>query len=83
MCQVPSDWEFDDVFEGLELGCGQLLLDLKLRIQTLPQGQRLLVASRDLASPVEIPAWCRLTGHRLLVANPPYYLIARKPVSKE
>jgi TusA-related sulfurtransferase len=83
MCQVPRDWDFDDVFEGLELGCGQLLLDLRLFISGLAAGQRLLVASRDLASPVEIPAWCRMTGHQLLMAKPPYYLIQPKPQTKE
>ena len=80
---VPSHWEYDDVFEGLELGCGQLLLDLKLHMSTLSPGQRLMVASRDIGSPVEIPAWCRLTGHRLLAANPPFYLIEPKPNDKE
>ena len=83
MSHVPADWEFDDVFEGLELGCGQLLLDLKLHVQTLAPGKRLLVASRDAGSPVEIPAWCRLTGHRLLAAVPPFYLIEPKTISKE
>ena len=83
MCLVPADWEYDDVFDGLELGCGQLLLDLNLYVRTLPPGARLLVASRDLGSNVEIPAWCRLTGHHLLRDNPPFYLIEPKPNRKE
>jgi tRNA 2-thiouridine synthesizing protein A len=77
MEHVPPDWEFDDVFDALELGCGQLLLDFRMHIRPLPDGARVMLATRDIASPREIPAWCRLTGHRLVAQSHPYYLIMK------
>jgi tRNA 2-thiouridine synthesizing protein A len=77
MGHVPPEWEFDDVFDAMELGCGQLLLDLRMHIRALPDGARLMLATRDIASPREVPAWCRLTRHRLVAQSHPYYLIQK------
>ena len=79
MSTVPVHWQYADVFDALELGCGQLLLDLNLFIRRQPPGVKILLATRDVGSPVEVPAWCRLTGNRLVEATHPYYLIERKP----
>lgn len=79
MSTVPGHWHFEDVFDALELGCGQLLLDLNLFIRKCDSGSKILLATRDVGSKVEIPAWCRLTGNRLVEAAHPYYLIERKP----
>jgi tRNA 2-thiouridine synthesizing protein A len=78
MEHVPQEWKYDDVFDAMELGCGQLLLDFRMHIRPLPEGAVLLLATRDIASPREIPAWCRLTGHRLMAQSHPYYLIEKK-----
>lgn len=78
MSTVPGHWQFEDVFDALELGCGQLLLDLNLFIRKRDPGLRILLATRDVGSKVEVPAWCRLTGNRLVEAAHPYYLIERK-----
>ena len=56
MEHVPSDWKFDDVFDAMELGCGQLLLDFRMHIRPLPEGSIVMLASRDIASPMEVPA---------------------------
>jgi len=77
MEQVPPEWEFDDVFDALDLGCGQLLLDFSIHIRPLPEGSVVMLATRDIASPMEIPAWSRLTGHRLIAQSHPYYLIEK------
>jgi len=79
MSTVPGHWQYEDVFDALELGCGQLLLDLNLIIRRQPAGANILLATRDVGSKVEIPAWCRLTGNRLVEAAHPFYLIERKP----
>jgi len=76
--EVPRDWRYHEAFDTQDLGCGDALLELKLFIGEMAGGERLLVASRDAGAPVEIPAWCRLTGHRLLDARPPFYLIERR-----
>ena len=77
MEHAPSDWEFDDVFDAMELGCGQLLLDFRMHIRPLPEGSVVMLATRDIASPREVPAWCRLTGHRLVAQSHPFYLIEK------
>ncbi len=78
MSGYPRNWNFDDVFDSLDRGCGDFLLELRLQIAALPAGAVLMVASRDAGAPVEVPAWCRLTGHLLLEAQPPFYLIRKR-----
>ena len=69
----------DDEWDAGEMGCGELLLMLKLRMRTLAAGAILRVIARDLAAPEEMPAWCRLTGHALVSAAHPVYDIRRRP----
>lgn len=83
MSRVPHDWRYDHVIDSLNHGCGQLLLDLKLEFEQLAAGTRVMVASRDAGAPIEIPAWCRLTRHRLIAAQPPFYLIERRGATVE
>jgi tRNA 2-thiouridine synthesizing protein A len=61
-----------------DMACGDLVLALRLRMNTLPAGGVLKVTARDPAAPLDLPAWCRLTGHRLLRAAHPDYHIQRK-----
>jgi tRNA 2-thiouridine synthesizing protein A len=75
---VPEEWEHEEVFDTLDRGCGEALLLLKLRLAKLPSGARLVIASRDSGAPIELPAWCRLTGHRLCEARPPFYLVEKR-----
>jgi tRNA 2-thiouridine synthesizing protein A len=68
-------WETAETFDGGETGCGELLLDLRLRFQRLPAGTLIAVRALDAGAPNEIPAWCRLTKNALLEARHPFYLI--------
>jgi tRNA 2-thiouridine synthesizing protein A len=70
--QVASEWDAGD------LGCGELVLGLRLRLNALPGGALFRLIARDPAAPHDLPAWCRLTGHRLTHADHPVYLIQRK-----
>lgn len=85
MEQVPSDWEYDEVFDASDLGCGEMLADFRMYIRPLPAGCVVLLISPDMGSPREVPAWCRLTGNRLIARSKPYYLIkkARRHQEKE
>lgn len=65
-------------FDAGDKGCGELALALKARMQRLEPGSLLHLSTTDLGAPEDLPAWCRLTGHRLLRAEAPHYLIARK-----
>jgi tRNA 2-thiouridine synthesizing protein A len=67
-----AEWDAGD------LGCGELVLALRIRLNGLPSGAVLSVRATDPAAPEDLPAWCGLTGHALVSANHPLYLIRRK-----
>jgi tRNA 2-thiouridine synthesizing protein A len=69
----------DEEWDAGDLACGPMLLALKGRLEKLPPGRVFRLVTRDEGAPVDVPAWCRLTGHRLLAAaHPVYYLSPRK-----
>ena len=61
-----------------DMGCGDLVLELRLRLQAMQPGEVLKLHARDPGAPQDMPAWCRLTGHTLLQAQHPTYWIKRK-----
>jgi len=61
-----------------ETGCGQLAVGLKRELAVLNPGERLQVVARNEGAPVDVPAWCRVTGHHLVHASHPEYVIQRK-----
>lgn len=67
-----------DRWDAGDKGCGELVLDLFMRLRAAPPGTVLALRATDLAAPLDIPAWCSLTGNRLLFAAPPEYFIAKK-----
>lgn len=73
--QVSNEWDAGAT------GCGELILELKLRLTPLPSGAVFKLIASDPGVPEDLPAWCRMTGHRLLRSSPPEYLIERKPQS--
>lgn len=67
-----------------ETGCGELVLLIFQKMKTLAPGQTLLVLARDAAADVDIPAWCRTTGHELVAHTPdslPKQFVIRKASS--
>jgi tRNA 2-thiouridine synthesizing protein A len=68
----------DDFWDAGEMGCGELILLLRTRVRALPPRSVLRLKANDLGAKEDIPAWCRLTGHRLLHAEHPIYDIERK-----
>lgn len=71
--QVNSEWDAG------ELGCGEFVLELKRRMDALTAGSVLRLIARDSGVPADLAAWCRMTGHRLLEASPPEFLVERRP----
>ena len=69
-----SDAEWD----AGDMGCGDLVLELRARVEVLGPGRVLRLTARDPGAPADIPAWCRMTGHALVSAQHPIYLIRRK-----
>ena len=78
MAGYPKHWDFDEVYDSVDQGCGDFIMELRQVMKGLVGGAVLLVASRDAGAPVEIPAWCRLTGHFLVEAAPPFYLVRKR-----
>jgi len=61
-----------------EMGCGELVIQLKIRFRDLRPGEPFHLVARDPGAREDIPAWCRLTGNELVVADHPTYLIRRQ-----
>ena len=66
------------VWDAGDLACGDLLVQLRLRMEPMRRGQLLRLVALDPGAPADLPAWCRLTGHTLVSAEHPVYLIRRK-----
>ncbi|AXK35030.1 sulfurtransferase TusA family protein [Streptomyces armeniacus] len=56
----------DLVVDGGELLCVQLLLVLRRAIDGAPAGTVVHVLASDPAAPLDLPAWCHMTGHDYL-----------------
>ena len=69
---------FDREWDAGDLGCGELVLELRGRLGAMRPGQILRLVALDPGAPADIPAWCRLTGHTLVAGEHPVYLIRHK-----
>jgi NifU-like protein involved in Fe-S cluster formation/TusA-related sulfurtransferase len=65
LISAPEQERVAAVWDAGDLGCGELLLDLRGRMAAIP-GRVLRVIALDPGAPEDIPAWCRLTGHTLI-----------------
>lgn len=63
-----------DSWNAGDKGCGELVLELRMRLKAMP-GQVLRLTATDAGAPEDLPAWCRMTRHELLRAEPPVYWI--------
>jgi tRNA 2-thiouridine synthesizing protein A len=61
-----------------ELGCGDLVYELREQFERVQPGQVVRVLSNDPGGPRDIPAWCGMTGRALLAADPPTYIIQER-----
>ena len=74
---VPEIAE-NGAWDAGDMGCGDLVLELRGRLRAMGPGKVLKVTARDLGAPEDLPAWCGLTGHKLLHMSHPDYWIQRK-----
>ena len=71
---VADEWDAGD------MGCGEILILLRSRMKQLDPGDVLKLTARDLGAPEDLPAWCRLTGRRLVrTDHPNYWIEQRRP----
>ena len=69
---VTKSWDAGD------MGCGELIIELKKRISTLAPGELIEVRATDKGAIEDLPAWARLTGNELLNFNHPTYTFKKK-----
>lgn len=67
------------VWDAGDLACGDLVLELRLRLRELPPGGVLELCATDPGAPLDLPAWCSMTGHSMVEARHPRYRIRRRP----
>jgi tRNA 2-thiouridine synthesizing protein A len=75
----PGALPAEAAWDAGSMGCGDLVLELRLRLSRVAPGGILKVTALDPGAPEDLPAWCRLTGHALVESNHPNYCIRRKP----
>jgi tRNA 2-thiouridine synthesizing protein A len=75
---APSGGGADAEWDAGFMGCGDLVLELRNRLERIRPGGVLRVTARDPGAPEDLPAWCRLTGNALVDVTPPLYVIRRK-----
>ena len=84
-CTPAAEWRasgaiaVEERWDAGEIGCGQLVFELHTRLNRMKAGERLEVITSDAGAPKDLPAWCRMTGHELVSADHPVYVIQRKP----
>ncbi|MBI3933806.1 MAG: sulfurtransferase TusA family protein [Acidobacteria bacterium] len=76
-CPAPNsvpdaDWDAGNI------GCGELVMGLRMRLQSMKPGQVLRLTATDAGIPEDLPAWCHLTGHQLIYASHPKYWLQRR-----
>ena len=78
-CRAPGGGMTVIAVDGGDRRCVQLLLELREHIAGLSPGTVIHLSATDPAAPLDLPAWCHLTGHTYLgpvpgAATPTYAL---------
>ena len=76
----PATYYIADEWDAGHMGCGEVIILLRKRMQKLQPGEIFKLISQDLGAHEDLPAWCRMTGRRLLRAQHPDYWIEQKGV---
>ena len=77
--EQPQDIVVADEWDAGHMGCGEVIILLRMRMQKLEEGEVLKLTAYDPGAPVDLPAWCRMTGRRMVRADHPFYWIEQKP----
>ena len=66
-----------EVWDTGDLECGELLLPLRKRVEALGVGEVIQLITRHTSAAMDLRAWCRVTGHRMIKSEPPRFYIQR------
>jgi tRNA 2-thiouridine synthesizing protein A len=67
-----------DRWNAGDMGCGELLIELAMRMKKLAPGDLFELTALDPGAIEDIPSWCGLTTHSLVSARHPVYVIRRR-----
>ena len=56
----------DQEWDAGDLGCGELVIELRFKLKAMRPGQVMRVRATDLGAQEDLPAWCRMTHDILL-----------------
>ena len=70
--------DYDHLFDAGEMGCGELVMKLKMNFAAMAGGECIKVIALDPGAKEDMPAWCKLTGHTLVWMEHPNYFIRKK-----
>lgn len=70
--------EYHQILDGGEKSCGELIVAIKRALDELRGGEVLKLLTEDPGAKQDLPAFCRMTGHRLLWGEGPTYYIQRR-----
>jgi tRNA 2-thiouridine synthesizing protein A len=68
----------DKTWDAGHKGCGEILMELRIVMLSLPPRGLLQLTAHDAGAHEDLPAWCRMTGHTLVQAHHPVYWIQRR-----
>ena len=57
---------YQQEWDAGDLGCGELVIELRFRLKAMQPGEVIRVHATDLGAPADLPAWCRMTRDVLL-----------------
>ena len=60
---MDSSIHVDYVLDLKDKNCSQLVMEVMLAMRPMVQGQTLLVTAYDASAPIDLEAWCRMTGN--------------------
>jgi tRNA 2-thiouridine synthesizing protein A len=64
----------DQAWDAGDLGCGELVIELRFRLKAMRAGEVIRVHATDTGAVADLPAWCRMTRDRLLHHDPANHL---------
>ena len=59
-------------------GCGSLIVGLKQQLDRVGPRELLGVTATNAGAAVDISSWCRVTGHVLIEADHPHYVLRKR-----
>jgi tRNA 2-thiouridine synthesizing protein A len=80
--KINNTEKYDVVYDAGPAGCGELIMNVFLKVKNISKGQTIHVISYDLGAKEDLPAWCRMQGHSLLEVHDEGLLVTHFIIQK-